>query len=655
MLFRSILAALRAVPTSPRVGSRPRRAALALEPLEDRAVPSTFTVMNLADSGDGSLRAAVAASQANPGPDVIEIAKGVKGTITLTTGQLNVTTDLTINGPGANELTVSGNDGSRIFRVVGGANASTVISVSLSGLTLTHGRADDSGGGIFNSGFSALTLNGVVLSGNVAVGRAGPNAAGGAVHSFGAGASLSVVDSSIVGNTADGRNVLRGVGGGLAVQGGRLNVVNSTIADNQALGGAVFAAGGGIRLFLVTATVTDSVIRDNRAIGGPDGGQAFGGGLFVSGSSLIVRMSELIGNQALGGDGGVVGQVGGGAISTFGTVTIFDSTLVNNRAVASNGGANAGDDVSVGTAVGGAISNGGLLEVVRSNLRGNQAIGGNHGTHVNAPTTADVGAAHGGAIFTSGGAEALIRDSLITHNRAIGGHGNTGSGPVAFVGTATGGGIDNSLDPALFGGDPAPPRLTVRNSTIVHNHAIGGDGNTGLGDVVFAGAGLGGGIANYLGAMTDITDSVLNDNRAVGGAGNPVSGGSVPAGLGAGGGIFNALGYFVTTVGVGGPSVVNVANSTLANNLAVGGQGADGGNGGNGYGGGAYNDATSSLALNTSSVTRNHANGGDGHAGGSDGEGLGGGIYNLGDLFADVDSIIDANHAATDCDDVFEV
>jgi hypothetical protein len=205
----------------------------------------------------------------------------------------------------------------------------------------------------------------------------------------------------------------------------------------------------------------------------------------------------------------------------------------------------------------------------------------------------------------------------------------------------------------LFGDDPAPPRLTVRNSTIAHNHAIGGDGNTGLGDVVFAGAGLGGGIANYLGGITDITDSVLHHNRAVGGAGNTVSGGSVPADLGAGGGIFNALGNFVTTVGVGGPSIVNVANSTLAHNLALGGQGA-GGNGGNGYGGGAYNDATSSLALDASSVTRNHANGGDGRAGG-EGEGLGGGIYNLGDLFADLDSLIEANHASTDFDDMFEV
>lgn len=625
------------------------RTKLRIEVLEDRSLPSTFTVLNLADNGDGSLRAAIAAAEANVGADVIDFANPLHGTITLTTGELLVTDDLTINGPGANKLTVSGNDVSRIFRVVGGADASTAISVSLSGLTISHGRADDSGGGIFNSGFSALTLNGVVLSDNVAVGLAGPNAAGGAVRSFGAGASLSVVDSRIVGNTADGRNVLRGVGGGLDVQGGSLNVVNSTISDNQALGGA-FALGGGIRLLFATATVTDSVIRDNRAIGGG----AFGGGLNVRFSSLVVNSCELIGNQALSGDGGL-GQAGGGAIENLGSVAIFDSTLVNNWAIAGNGATNAGDDISVGTAWGGAIINGGLLEVARSTLRGNQAIGGNHGTHDSAPATADVGAAHGGAIFTAGGAEAIISDSLITHNRAVGGHGNTGSGPVAFVGTATGGGIDNSLDLALFGDDPAPPRLTVRNSTIAHNVAIGGDGNTGLGDVVFAGAGLGGGIANYLGAMTDITDSLLNFNRAVGGAGNTVSGGSVPADLGAGGGIFNALGYFVTTVGVGGPSIVNVVNCTLANNLALGGKGAAGGNTGNGYGGGTYNDATSSLALNVSSVTRNHANGGDGHAGGKGGEGLGGGIYNLGDLLADLDSVIEANHASTDFDDVFEV
>jgi hypothetical protein len=47
--------------------------------LEDRTLPSTFTVLNLNDSGPGSLRAAIAS-----GDDTIAFANGLHGTITLT-------------------------------------------------------------------------------------------------------------------------------------------------------------------------------------------------------------------------------------------------------------------------------------------------------------------------------------------------------------------------------------------------------------------------------------------------------------------------------------------------------------------------------------------------------------------------------------------
>src|SRR5262245_48583031 len=76
-----------------------------LEILEGRSLPSTFSVLNLADSGPGSLRDAIAAAEANPGPDQIDFGHNVKGTITLTSGQLTITSDLTINGPGADQLT----------------------------------------------------------------------------------------------------------------------------------------------------------------------------------------------------------------------------------------------------------------------------------------------------------------------------------------------------------------------------------------------------------------------------------------------------------------------------------------------------------------------------------------------------------------------
>ena len=61
------------VPSGTEKGHRPTRlrkralaARLSVERLEDRTVPSTFTVRNLADSGPGSLRAAIARRQRQP-------------------------------------------------------------------------------------------------------------------------------------------------------------------------------------------------------------------------------------------------------------------------------------------------------------------------------------------------------------------------------------------------------------------------------------------------------------------------------------------------------------------------------------------------------------------------------------------------------------
>src|SRR6516162_3479386 len=161
-------------PAAPRPGCAPR-----LEALECRTLPSSFTVLNLADSGPGSLRQAVLDANAHSGADVIEVADGLSGTITLTSGQLSITHTggLTIAGPGADELTISGNDASRVFRVASG------VSVEIDDLTITHGRADN-GGGIWNAG-GTLTLSDDVISNNQALGAAGSRADGGGVFNQG--------------------------------------------------------------------------------------------------------------------------------------------------------------------------------------------------------------------------------------------------------------------------------------------------------------------------------------------------------------------------------------------------------------------------------------------------------------------------------------
>src|SRR5262245_46243822 len=146
------------------------RTILRVEALEDRIQPSTFTVLNLADRGPGSLRAAITAANTSPGADTINFAPGLHGTITLssTNGELKITDGLTVNGPGANQLTVSGGNVTRVFHV---SNSATV---TIAGLTIANGSviADESttfgGGGILNEAGSTLTLNRDVLTNNTA-------------------------------------------------------------------------------------------------------------------------------------------------------------------------------------------------------------------------------------------------------------------------------------------------------------------------------------------------------------------------------------------------------------------------------------------------------------------------------------------------------
>ena len=68
-------------------------------------------VTNTDDSGPGSLRDALAI--ANDG-DTID-ATGVSGTILLTSGELQIFDNVTINGPGAESLAVDGNATFRVF------------------------------------------------------------------------------------------------------------------------------------------------------------------------------------------------------------------------------------------------------------------------------------------------------------------------------------------------------------------------------------------------------------------------------------------------------------------------------------------------------------------------------------------------------------
>jgi parallel beta-helix repeat protein len=278
-----------------RAGFRPR-----LESLEDRTVPSTFTVLNTADNGvAGSLRWAVGLANAHPGADTIDFHSGVFSTprtITLIGGQLNLSDTsgaTSIAGPAAS-LTIDGGYRSRVFQV------DPLVTASISGLTITKGVAYGSnGGGLSNSG--SLTMTNCTVRGNSA-------GDGGGVANAG---TATLVNCTISGNT--GRyNYGYSYGGGMAND-GTATLVNCTISGNS-----VYASSGGGVANFGTATLTNCTVSGNKSTG--NGGRVFVG----VGASLTLTDSTVSGNTASGS--------GGGLYLSDSTTVIRNSTIAENTA-----------------------------------------------------------------------------------------------------------------------------------------------------------------------------------------------------------------------------------------------------------------------------------------------------------------------------------
>ena len=111
-----------------------------MEMLEDRLVLSTFLVESTADAGPGSLRQAVLDANASPGADEIAFDVSLTGqTIVLGGVKLAVSDHLSITGLGADKLTISGNNASRVFSINAG------VTVDISGVTIVDGKGREGG------------------------------------------------------------------------------------------------------------------------------------------------------------------------------------------------------------------------------------------------------------------------------------------------------------------------------------------------------------------------------------------------------------------------------------------------------------------------------------------------------------------------------
>ncbi len=657
--WKQLVATRRSKPIAPRTSFRPR-----LEMFEERNLLSVYMVGNLNDSGPGSLRAAIASANSHAGADSIGFAGALSGTIHLTTDELSITDSVTIAGPGSSRLAISGNDASRIFDLTAGS------TVAINGLTMTHGYALDQAGGILNQG-SDLSLTSDVLSSNVVAEGSSGGARGGALRSL--AGNLSITNCQIVGNKAlGGTGPSAGgdaLGGGVYVLAGNATIVNTTISGNLSQGGDNSYYGGGFEggLDVVSsATLSGCTIANNIAHGGLNASfnDAAGGGIGGRGDLTIVRCT-ITGNQAIGGSGGTGYNDGigaGGGFNISGSVTISNSVIDHNLATGGSG-SNSGsgiDDPFVDYAFGAGINSqyGAILAITNCRFSYNVALGGNNSV----ATGADIvgaGGAEGGAILSEVGTTTTIAASSFDHNQAIGGSGNSGSGALVLVGEGLGGAIASGYSGALYG----PNAVMVTACTFTQNNAQGGNNNSGTaatGGLV--GVGAGAGIANYAGGTATIDSSSLLHNTAIGGSGNSSGGGAIVTNAGIGGGAFNYLGNYSSPdadFGQLDASVLKISNSLISLNEAQGTCGEGGGiadlasatttvsystlalneaDGHQGLGGGAYNDSTSSLGLTRSLVTLNLATGA---------HGFGGGIYNVGTLTYDAFTLILFNLAST--------
>jgi hypothetical protein len=288
-------------------------------------------VTSLADAGPGSLRNAIAGT---PAGGTVDFQPGLTGTITLTSGVLAITRNLTVAGPNAALLTVSANDASQVFSIGSG------LTVAISGLTITHGMAAH-GGGIFNAG--TLTLKQVTVAHNTATTTTGGSGAcggdmfndgsGGGIENHGmltltastlndnragppdftglhpsscgggidneTGATLTVINSTVSHNSANAASYGSGQGGGISNR-GNLTVISSTISQN---GGAGFAGqGGGI---FGPVTLTNSIVAGNGVSGG--GEPELSGPVMKADHNLIGMVAYGVAGLVNGQNGNQVG------------------------------------------------------------------------------------------------------------------------------------------------------------------------------------------------------------------------------------------------------------------------------------------------------------------------------------------------------------
>ncbi|WP_461506297.1 choice-of-anchor Q domain-containing protein [Rhodopirellula baltica] len=558
------------------------------------------------------------------------------GGIEATAGSSTTLTDVLI------ELNVAGPDGSAAPGNGGALHISGDGNADISGGTIRDNTAAREGGGLWNN-TGMMTVDGTILTGNVASGDAADDG-GGAI--FNNGGTLTVSNATISGNAADG---VLGSGGGIFSTDGTVTINSTQIGGAiPSEGNTANRAGGGIEVIDGTVTLNFGTDVSNNFAG------INGGGLHSTGAANVTSNLAIFGSNTAASEGGGLWN------SSTGTMTIKGGAITSNVA--------SGDDASNGG--GGLFNDGGTLNVIDAVIGFNIADGasGSGGGILNdggtltvsGNTTISNNSANraGGGIEATSGTLNTISGATISSNNAgvspaVASPGNGGGIHIGGDGQLTiSGGSVTDKSAALEGGGlwNGSGMMTINGTTISGNTALGDGADDGGGGVFNNGgsiaitngsirdnvasgsAGSGGGLLNF-GGLVEMTGTTITGNRANRAGGgiestadssttllnvalNMNNAGVSPATAAPG----NGGGFHVT-----GNGSVEITGGTVNGNVAAS------------EGGGLWN-GTGTMTVDGTVIDGNVASGDDADNGG-------GGIFNVGGTLVISDATIQNNVA----------
>jgi hypothetical protein len=474
----------------------PAAVVIVLAILATSAAAATFTVTNTNNSGAGSLRQAVLDSNAAAGSDTIVFDSSFNSpqTITLASGiSLNPATGdtLTITGPGANLLTVSGNNLTQIFAVSSGD------TVSISGMTLTQavtGAISDAGnltvtnmtfnantnnGGFNESGAIAcrsclsLTVNGCAFTNNTSTGSAG-----GAAITFNSDttSTATITNSAFTNNSAIGG----GPGGAIYINTGAMTITGSTFTENSttfaaqnSFGGAIAVQGNG------QLTINNSVLTGNSTVG--DGGAIYYQPNSNTPPPFLVINNSTISNNIANSDASDFGSGGGLSLQGNGSVSISGTTINGNTAKQSS-------TFSAFAGNGGGIAASAVTNLTNTTVSGNTAGFTGGGIYTVGTSTiivtiesstvvGNMATSSGGGLIANSSNPVNIHNSIFANNTDNGTAPDIRSGTVVSQGynlikNTTGATISGTTTGNITGVDPFLDNVLRNNGGATKTHAL---------------------------------------------------------------------------------------------------------------------------------------------------------------------------------------